>query len=274
MKRGECMSVYVLPYNSKNQLSAHINASELRCKCYGTHNITVNTELIDKIEKLISEIAKIYNVPINKVVINISSANRCKKHDINVGGSGWGMHCVGKALDFQIVCNGVIIKSKLIACIAQEIGFTGIGRIKSVGEYIHCDVGTLAEHGGKKWLGDETIAGGTNGSIINEPQTYWNYYGIDRSKYYKNEKEQSLEEQLQTELNKKGEKLNIDGIIGEKSLEALKKHNIKSGETGEFVKVIQKILNDKGYNCGNPDGFFGEKTLQAICNAAWDKLFG
>lgn len=155
------MGVYALPYNSKNKISAHISAWELKCKCGGTHNITVNTDLIDKIEKLISVIATIKNVPVADIHINISSANRCKQYDIAVGGSGWGMHVVGKALDFNITYKNQPIDSKLIACIAQEIGFTGIGRIKSVGEYIHCDVGTLAEHGGKKWLGDETVAGGT-----------------------------------------------------------------------------------------------------------------
>lgn len=264
------MSVYTLPYNSTQQISKHINAQELRCKCGGTHSITVNTDLIDKTEKLLSTVATINNVSEDDVHIYISSANRCKKHDINVGGSGWGMHTLGKALDLMVKCNGKDIDARLIACIAQEIGFTGIGRITAT--YIHCDVGTLAEHGGIKWLGDEMVKGGTSGSVIREPNTYWNYYGIDRNKYFKTE-ELSLEKQLQTVLNKMGEKLVVDGVIGEKTITALRNYNIQKGESGEFIKVIQKILNEKGYDCGEADGVAGSKTIQAICNAMYDKLF-
>lgn len=264
------MAIYTLPYNSRNQLSQHINAQELRCKCGGTHSITVNTDLIDRIEKLLSVVADAYKVNVKDVHINISSANRCKQHDINVGGSGWGMHTLGKAFDFNVTVNGSAVNSMVLACIAQEIGFTGIGRI--TGDYIHCDVGTLAEHGGRKWLGDETVKGGTSGSIITEPRTYWQYYGIDRKKYFP-APVLTPEKQLQTALNGLGESLTIDGVIGDKSLEALKKHPIRQGERGDYVKAVQTILNAKGYDCGEPDGIAGNKTTAAIFSAACDRMF-
>ena len=264
------MAIYTLPYNSRNQLSQHINAQELRCKCGGTHSITVNTDLIDRIEKLLGVVADAYKVNVKDVHINISSANRCKQHDINVGGSGWGMHALGKAFDFNVTVNGSAVNSMVLACIAQEIGFTGIGRI--TGDYIHCDVGTLAEHGGRKWLGDETVKGGTSGSIITEPRTYWQYYGIDRKKYFP-APVLTPEKQLQTALNGLGESLTVDGVIGDKSLEALKKHPIRQGERGDYVKAVQTILNAKGYDCGEPDGIAGNKTTAAIFSAACDRMF-
>ena len=258
------MSVYLLPYNSQEQLTEHINARELRCKCGGTHNITVNTDLLDKQEKLMTLIGAEH--------IYISSANRCKTHDVNVGGNGYGLHTTAKAIDAKYVDkSGKTIDPRVVAGAMQELGFTGIGRINN--EYIHGDVGTLAEHGGMKWLGDEMVAGGTSGSVIREPNTYWNYYGLNRSDYIKTAVTETLEMRLQKVLNLMGEKLDVDGIVGEKTLKALKNHNISKGEKGEFIKVIQEILNSKGYNCGAADGVAGDKTIQAICNASWDRLF-
>ena len=263
---------YELPYNSTKQLSPHLNAQELRCRCGGTHNIVVDTDLIDKIEQLISIIAEIKGVDSKDVHINVSSANRCRQRDISVGGSGWGMHVVGKALDYQITCKGVVVDSKLIACIAQEVGFNGIGRIKSVGEYIHSDVGTIAEHGNKKWLGDETVSGGTSGSIINEPDTYWRYYGIDRSKYFKTKDITPDIKGLQTILNRAGANLVVDGIAGVKTLTAVKQYTVERNDKGTLIKWVQERLNQLGYDCGVADGIAGDKTMGAI--GAWQKANG
>ncbi len=261
------MSVYTLPYNDNRQLAKKfsITAQEIRCKCGGKHDIYVNTELIDGIEQVMDILGADR--------IDISSGNRCSSHDRSpmVGGTGNGMHTQnGCAMDYKLSKSGKVIDPRIVAAVAQEVGFNGIGKIDSA--YIHCDVGNRKY----RWLGDETIAGGTSGSIIYDPDTYWNYYKLDRSKYVKTPTEttESIEKRLQKALNAMGEKLDVDGIIGTKSIQALKKHSINKGDKGEFVKIIQEFLNSKGYNCGEADSIAGDKTIQAICNAAWDKLLG
>ncbi len=39
---------------------------------------------------------------------------------------------------------------------------------------------------------------------------------------------------------------------------------VKNGSKGEFVKLVQLMLNEKGYSCGSADGIFGTKTENAV----------
>ena len=39
---------------------------------------------------------------------------------------------------------------------------------------------------------------------------------------------------------------------------------IRSGSSGEYVKLLQSILKEKGYDCGAIDGIFGPKTYKAV----------
>ena len=251
-------------YNDNMQLTTHLQAREFQCKCNKCHDFSINERLPQMLEKVVELLGADH--------IYISSGYRCPAHDKAVGGAGKGQHTYGNAADFAIEKDGKFIDPRVIAAVAEEVGFGGIGRINL--QYIHCDVRTS-----NFWRGDE-YAGATNYSLFDyRKNNYWNYYGLKRSDYIKSEPvpepvaELSLEKQLQTVLNKMGENLAVDGVIGEKTLAALKKHNINKGESGEFVKVMQKILNDKGYDCGEADGVAGDKTVQAINNAAWDKLF-
>ena len=42
------------------------------------------------------------------------------------------------------------------------------------------------------------------------------------------------------------------------------KHILKKGDSGEQVKDVQHWLNAHGYNAGQEDGSFGEKTREAV----------
>ena len=39
---------------------------------------------------------------------------------------------------------------------------------------------------------------------------------------------------------------------------------VKNGSKGEFVKLVQLMLNEKEYNCGSADGIFGTNTEKAV----------
>lgn len=41
-------------------------------------------------------------------------------------------------------------------------------------------------------------------------------------------------------------------------------NTLRNGSKGTQVKVLQYLLNESGYDCGNADGIFGAKTLAAV----------
>lgn len=245
------MGVRTYSYYSNEKLSTSFVVSEFRCKCGKAHNILVSTELVEKLEAL----KKILNA--SKVII--TSGYRCSAHDIAVKGNGRGQHTKGTAADCIFYDkSGKPISTKLIACKAQDLGFNGIGNIDSSYTAIHLDVRT-----GSKWYGDEVK--GTSSSVTND---YYSYYGI------KNETAPSDTKELQQILNNKGAKLDVDGIVGPKTISAVKKFIIEKGDRGDLTKWVQKHLNNLGYNCGAPDGIAGENTMKAIYKWQADNHLG
>jgi peptidoglycan hydrolase-like protein with peptidoglycan-binding domain len=55
-----------------------------------------------------------------------------------------------------------------------------------------------------------------------------------------------------------------DGTIGPKTWAFLDPPLVKSGSTGDAVKMLQKLLKEWGYTPGATDGIFGPNTLQAV----------
>lgn len=74
---------------------------------------------------------------------------------------------------------------------------------------------------------------------------------------------------LQKILNIGGAGLVVDGIVGNKTLSAVKKYTVESGDTGNLIKWVQNRLNQLGYNCGVADGVAGQQTMGAIYE--WQK---
>ena len=151
----------------KTQLTEHFNVSEFRCKCGGTHDTIINTELPEKLEKLF----KVLNC--SAIVIN--SGYRCSTHSVNVGGSATDYHTKGYAAD--IVCydqSGNKISSKKVSCVAQDVGFGGIANIDSTYTATHVDVRTS-----NFWKGDEIKT-----SAYSVTDDFYKYYNLSKFDVY------------------------------------------------------------------------------------------
>ena len=155
------MSTY--QFNDKTQLSAHFNVQEFKCQCGKSHDILIDSKLIDKLEQLYTAL--------NCSKIIVTSGYRCPEHDKAVGGTSSGQHTKGTAAD--VCCygqDGQPISSKTVCCKAQDLGFGGIANITSSYQYTHLDVRT-----GYRWLGDETNG---NGTVTDD---FYKYFGIAKT---------------------------------------------------------------------------------------------
>ena len=155
--------------NDTTQLSSHFNAKEFKCKCGKEHDFQLNSDLMDKLEKLYAAL------DCSKIIV--TSGFRCVDHDKAVGGTGIGQHTKGNAAD--ICCygqDGQPISSKVVCQKAQDIGFTGIANITAAYIYTHVDVRT-----GSKWYGDEVHGNSTVTSNFYEYFRGEDMKGIDVS---------------------------------------------------------------------------------------------
>ena len=152
----------VVTYPANKQLSAHFNSSEFICPHCGV--IKISSKLINKLEELFDK------VHASKCII--SSGYRCRNYDIQQNGFA-GRHSEGLACDCCYYDkDGKVIPSKVICCVAWDLGFTGIAYINY--SYTHLDV---RENG--TYYGDETRG---NSSYWTNPYIY---FGVSKSEVEK-----------------------------------------------------------------------------------------
>ena len=242
------MAVIKYKSSDKIQISAHFNTNEFKCKCGKNHEILIDSELVSLLESL--------RTKLNAKSCIIYSAYRCPTHDKNVGGSGKGSHTQGKAVDcYFIGQDGKRIPSQKV-CIALEdmghrkgIGYRCGGDANESGQ-THIDVAN------RKWYGDESIKAYRSKSCCS---SYYEYFGIKKDNvvvntytgvfpklpsigYFKNGDKGTEVKNLQRFLNwAVNAKLSVDGIIGNKTISA--------------VKNFQKIVGIK------QDGLYGKNSL-------------
>ena len=236
------MSARSYSYTAQDRLSANFIITEFRCKCGRGHATLLDPALPQKVQQLMAAIGAVKAI--------VTSGYRCSYWDKAVKGNGTGMHTRGLAGDFIFYRqDGSVIRPELVACKAQDLGFSGIGKIDS--QAIHLDIGP------RHWWGDETVPGGTSGSVTTD---YYRYYGINRDSHIAD---------LQRVLNSKGHKLAVDNLFGPKTLAAVKSYTIEKGDKGELVRWVQTRLQALGYDPGAADGIAGRLTMAAI--AKWQR---
>ena len=154
------MGIITETYTKDRQISKHFALHEFKCKESST--IKYSEETVDLLEKTFSLCNKI-----SKAII--TSGYRTPEYSVKVGGTKDDGHTVGIAVDVKWYDKqNHIIPPKYIACVAQDIGFTGIGLMKNS---IHLDTRTKGNYKNGKWWGDET-----NGK--NNITDFYSYTGL------------------------------------------------------------------------------------------------
>lgn len=279
------MPVKSYSYNDKTQLTKNFNISEFKCKCGRKHNILNSTEEVNMLQKITDLVGADY--------VTISSGYRCAAHDRSVGGSGSGPHTGGFAADCRFVKNGKAISTKLLSCIAQDLGFMGIANITSNYEWIHLDMKN------RVYKGNEIVSYNT---VTND---FYRYYGITKEQVLEltkgkdtgnnntsstsnttkiNNKDKSTKKvvwsnkfdakirEVQRIFKQKGYQLVEDGYAGPNTYAVAKKFTINKYDKGPLVRWVQERLNSMGYNCGIADGSCGANTMAGI--NAFQRAYG
>lgn len=240
------------------KLSANFNSSEFDCHGSGCCSQTIiNPQLV----KYLQQIRDHFNAP-----ITITSAYRCPTHNSRVGGAPGSRHSKGDAAD-------IVVKGRTpreVAKYAESIGIKGIGLYETSadGYFVHIDTRSTKSF----WYGQNeqlrTTFGGSSGStttIIDTTSNSETMLSLNDTGTAVKEVQEMLIElgyDLSSGPNDKTKgadgiygmktwravidfqrknNLDPDGIVGEKTMEALEKATASNG--GYTVKVTASLLN-------------------------------
>ena len=155
--------------SDKTQISKHFNVQEFKCKCGKQHDILINLYLVYMLEKIMD------TMKCSMTIIN--SGYRCPDYDKKIGGFV-GQHGVGNAVDAVFYDQKKkVIDTRLISCVAQDLGLGGIANINKTYTAIHLDARTS-----NIWKGNEVVS---NSTVTND---FYKYYGVTKDDVYKNMK--------------------------------------------------------------------------------------
>lgn len=159
---------YSLSQQADKKISKHFTVDEFKAHDSGkitSDTVKVDTELIKKLEKF-------FNYGITAVVI--ADGYRTRECSLKWGGGGDDAHTRGIAADIICYKGETALSAEEIACIAQIIGFSGIGIMDGS---CHLDVRNAKNYKNAHWWGDER-----NGN--NAVGDYFAYTNTDKAKLF------------------------------------------------------------------------------------------
>lgn len=140
--------IYQYAKGSGGNLSPDFRKSEFACKCNRCKTVTVDTELVDILQRIRDHFRK---------PVNINSGYRCKEHNADVGGDPNSSHMQGMAADIRVVD----ITPREVAKFAESIGVKRIGLYEGdEGEFVHIGSGKSKRF----WLGHKAVLVDTFGA--------------------------------------------------------------------------------------------------------------
>lgn len=260
------MAIVKYVKGSKKQLRKNFNQSELDCRCNTCTETLLDDEMLDRLQKLRDLIGK---------PIIITSSYRCPVGNARAGGVANSNHKQGIATDLYVA--GMLPSE--VAKHAEKAGFREILCYYPQKAFVH--VGTRKD----KWFATTTNGGGSFTTV----STFGggSQSNTSTSNVIKKGSKGEAVKKLQTLLKNKGyniavdgifgnvtdtlvrqfqksNKLTVDGIVGNKTWQALEKTETKpilrKGSKGDWVKKVQTKLKITA------DGNFGMQTETAVKN--------
>lgn len=233
-------------------LSMHFSQSEFCCSCCGRSH-AMSQLLIKRLEQMFTIM--------DAKAIYVNSGYRCEN---NPWGHKTDAHRRGIAADIRVQKkDGSWYTSWDIAEVAERLGFGGIGLM--LPNSCHVDTRDTEPYDNIHWFGNEY----TYGDVLKND---W-IKTFQRGTVFTGEKKTTTTNAdikgLQSILNNAGAGLKVDGIVGEKTLAAVKKYTVEINDKGKLIKWVQNRLNQLGYNAGYADGFAEQPTMDAIYR--WQK---
>lgn len=125
--------------------------------------------------------------------VGITSGYRSPAYNRSIGGASQSRHTYGDAADVVCKQNGKRISGKLICCLCQDLGFTGVALNKGSGYSVHLDMRPSGTYRGDERYGYDNNVGGD----------FYSYFGIKKSQVdaLKMEEEEMTQEQFNQMMN-------------------------------------------------------------------------